>query len=139
MNEFEIPKGLRSWDKKLKKILKKPFPPMNEPIRNQTPQWDKLSSWSLICEELLDAEPPPGLLKEYYDELIRRGYSNEIIQEMRHFAWLTVGWLNFEKMFWEWCHLDEWDMRIAIEWQYKDGLIDLQTKELMLKYLDNKS
>jgi hypothetical protein len=139
MTKLEIPKGLKSWNKQLRKILKKPFPPANEPDRIETPQWNKLSSWSLICEELLDTEPFPGLLKQYYDELIRRGYSDDKIQEMRHFAWLTAGWLNYEKMLWDWCHIDESDIKKAIEWQHKDGLIDSETMELMIEYVNMKN
>jgi len=97
MSGIPIPKGLKDWNKRIAPILGKPFPPMKDPIHKEIPHWDKISTWSLVCEEVLDTEPTPGLLKQYYEELLRRGFSNETIQEMRHFAWLTVGWLNFEK------------------------------------------
>ena len=134
-----IPSGLKAWNKRITPILEKPFPPSHEPERKETPHWDKISTWSMICEETLDTEPTNGLLTQYYQELIRRGLTDETIQEMRHFAWLTVGWLNFEKALWEWCCLDEKDIKMAIEWQQKDGLIDFETARWMLQYVADKS
>jgi len=58
---------------------------------------------------------------------------------MRHFAWLTAGWLNFEKALWEWCNLDEGDIRRAIEWQRKDGLIDEKAAASMLEYVNERT
>jgi hypothetical protein len=139
MNGLAIPSGLEAWNKRIAPILAKPFPPLDEPERKETPHWDKISTWSMVCEEVLDTEPTQGLLTQYYQELIRRGFTDKTIQEMRHFAWLTVGWLNFEKALWEWCGLDEKDIRLAIEWQQKDGLIDSETARQMLQYVTDKS
>ena len=122
-----VPTGLEAWNKRIAPILAKPFPPVDAPDRKETPLWDKLSTWSLVCEEVLDTEPDPGLLKQYDGELLRRGFKDEEIQDMRHFAWLTAGWLNFEKMLWDWCSLDETDIAMAVEWQRKDGLVDKGT------------
>lgn len=63
--------------------------------RQESPHWERISTCSLLCEEVLDTEPSPGLLTQYYLELLRRGYTVAEIQELRHFVWLTVGWLNF--------------------------------------------
>jgi hypothetical protein len=134
-----IPSGLKAWNKRITPILEKPFPPLNEPERKETPHWDKISTWYMICEEILDTEPTKGLLTQYYQELVRRGFTEETIQAMRHFAWLTVGWLNFEKALWEWCSLDEKDIKMAIEWQEKDGLIDSKTALSMLQFMTDKS
>jgi hypothetical protein len=139
MSGLVIPNGLKAWNKRIAPILEKPFPPLNEPERKETPHWDKISTWSMICEEVLDTEPTQGLLTQYYQELIRRGFADETIQEMRHFAWLTVGWLNFEKALWEWCSLDEKDIKLAIEWQQKDGLIDAETARWMDQFVADKS
>ncbi|MEP6664007.1 MAG: hypothetical protein ABJC04_10115 [Verrucomicrobiota bacterium] len=139
MSEFFIPTSLQTWNKRITPILKKPFPPVDEPERKEMPHWDKISTWSLICEEILDTSPTPGLLRQYYDELLRRGFTDETIQEMRHFAWLTVGWLNYEKALWEWVILNESHIRRAVEWQEKDGLIDSDSARWMLKYVADKT
>ncbi len=137
MTKIYIPNGLKKWNQKLDKIVDKTFPPVNEPVRKETPEWDKISDWALICEEILDTEPTPGILKQFYDELIRRGYSRESILKMRYFAWLTAGWLNFEKALWEWVHLDEDDILDAIKLQFKDGLINKTEKKQMLGFMKN--
>src|SRR5689334_14598767 len=85
-------------------------------------QWDKFSSWSLICEEILDTEHAPDWYDDIVAELGRRGFSVEQIDTMRRFAWETVGWLNYDKMLWEWCSLDEKDIRMALDWQLGEGL-----------------
>jgi hypothetical protein len=134
-----VPKGLQAWDRRIAPVLQKPFPPADAPDRKETPHWDKISTWAMLCEEVLDTAPEPGLLKQFYGELLRRGFCETDIQDMRHFAWLTVGWLNFEKALWEWCGLDESDIRRAIEWQRKDGLIDEAEEGSMLRYLDERT
>jgi hypothetical protein len=138
MSGFVVPVGLRKWQARIAPILKKPFPPPGEPMRVETPHWHKISTCSMFCEEVLDTEPTPGLLTQYYHELLRRGFADEEIQEMRHFVWLTVGWLNFEKALWEWCVLDESDIRKAIDWQHEEGLIDAETARSMHEYLTDK-
>ena len=77
--------------------------------------------------------------KQFYSELLRRGFQEAELQEMRQLAWLTAGWLNYEKMMWEWTMLDESDIKIAIEWQHKDGIIDDQTAAEWLEYVDEKA
>jgi len=139
VGDFIVPNGLKAWDRRIAPILSKPFPPVDEPKREQVPNWGKLSTWSLICEEALDTEPPPGLLTQFYHELVRRGFTDHEIQEMRHFAWLTGGWLNFEKSLWEWGHLDESDIKIAIQFQQKESLIDSETVDWMLRYLTERA
>jgi hypothetical protein len=54
---------------------------------------------------------------------------------MRVFAWGTAGWFNFEKMVWDWCGLDEQDLRTAIQWQVDGGEIDDGEAEKRLAYL----
>lgn len=74
MSGFVVPKGLKKWNFWIRwTILRTPFPPRNEPSRNETPNWGKLSTCELLCEEVLDTVPLPGLLTQYYQELIRRG------------------------------------------------------------------
>lgn len=138
MQMCNIPSGLIPWNDKIKQILDKPFPPMEEFTREEKPQFDKISTWALLCEEVLDTVPPKGLLKQYYDELILRGYKNSEIQEMRHFVWLTLGWLNYEKMVWEWCILDKADIRKAILLQYEEKLISKNEMENFINYLGDK-
>lgn len=87
-------------------------------------QWEKLSTWSLICEEILDTEHTPDWYDNVVAELERRGFSPARIDRMRRFAWRTAGWLNFDRMFWEWVHLDEEDIKFALGWQLRDGVID---------------
>jgi hypothetical protein len=138
MSILAVPEGLKEWDARIAAILMKPFPPPNEPARAETPHWDKISTCSLLCEEVLDTESPPGLLTQYYHELLRRGFTDAEIQELRHFVWLTAGWLNFVKMVWEWCILDESDIRKAIDWQREEGLLDSETARGLHQYLTEK-
>jgi hypothetical protein len=44
---------------------------------------------------------------------MRRGVSEEEFRAARKFMWLTVGWLNFKCMLWDWMELDEEDIRKA--------------------------
>jgi hypothetical protein len=85
--------------------------------------WDKFSTWSLICEEILDTE----LADDWYDDVLaelgRRGFDFEQINRMRRFAWKTAGWLNYEKMLWDWVSLSERDIKLALNWQLEDGII----------------
>jgi hypothetical protein len=74
-------------------------------------QWNRLSSWALICEEILDTEHAPDWYDDIIAELNRRGFTFEQLDAMRRFAWESVGWLNYDKMMWEWVHLDERDIR----------------------------
>ena len=85
--------------------------------------WDRFSSWELICEEILDTEHSEDWYDDIVAELGRRGFNYEQIDAMRRFAWRTVGWLNYDKMMWEWCGLDENDIETALAWQLKEGII----------------
>jgi hypothetical protein len=135
MEMMDIPRGLQPWAKRLGKILTKPYPPKASPNLNQKPQWEKFSNWSLICENVLDTEPDPRFIRICYDELIRRGLSNETIQQMHFFAWLTAGWLNYEKCLWEWCHLGQNEIEKAIQWQVDDKLITEEEQKHMLTFV----
>jgi hypothetical protein len=63
---------------------------------------------------------------DWYDgivaELSRRGFTSDQIDTMRRFAWETVGWLNYDKALWEWCSLDEKDIKLALDEQLREGL-----------------
>ena len=47
--------------------------------------------------------------------IFARFLSADEIDEMRKLAWRTAGWLNYDMMVWDWCNLDESDMRRALE------------------------
>ncbi|NJL88637.1 MAG: hypothetical protein HC916_01685 [Coleofasciculaceae cyanobacterium SM2_1_6] len=92
-------------------------------------RWYKFSTWTLICEEILDTEQPDDWYDDIIAELDRRGFSAEQVDKMRYFAWQTAGWLNYDRMVWDWCNLDETDMKTALAWQLRDGLINQQQYE----------
>ena len=77
----------------------------------------KMSTWALVCEEVVDTEYSTDHYERVVAELLRRHISISELEEMRVFAWETAGWFNFEKMVWDWCSLDEEDIQKAIEWQ----------------------
>jgi hypothetical protein len=130
------PKGLHSWYLKTRNALDKDYPPQDEVLYKQNPQFNKLSNWALVCEEILDTEPTPGILTKFYEELIGRGLSNSDIQEMREFAWLTAGWLNYSKGMWEWVKLDEADIQSAIDMQFQESLISQKEKDIFISVLN---
>ena len=94
-----------------------------------------LSTWSIVCEEILDTEQEPVFYERFAAELKRRDLNDEEIDNMRVFAWRTAGWLNYEKMVWEWGKLDEKDIRKALYWQVEDGEITDEERKESLKYL----
>jgi hypothetical protein len=100
------------------------------------PRRESLSTWSLVCEEILDTV----LRDEDYEasvcELYARGITPAELREMRAFAWATAGWLNYDKMLWDWCHLDEKDILLALDWQLKDGVISRAEYERGVAYLE---
>jgi hypothetical protein len=96
--------------------------------------FSELSTWEIVCEEVLDTTHPCIYYERARDELRRRGIPEEAYKEMRRFAWLTTGWLNYEKMLWEWCRLDERDIQFAIEWQFRDGWISQGERERLTQY-----
>jgi hypothetical protein len=98
--------------------------------------WDKFSSWALICDEVLDTEHATDWYDDIIAELGRRGFTFEQIDAMRRFAWETVGWLNYDKMLWEWCSLDEKDIRRALEWQLSEGRITRPQYDAALRFLE---
>ena len=94
----------------------------------------KFSTWTIICEEMLDTQFPCVYFERAREELHRRAITDAEILEMRRFAWLTAGWLNFERLVWEWCNLDEKDIYFAIEQQYSGGYISGEEKERRIEY-----
>jgi hypothetical protein len=132
---FPTPKGLMPWAVRIEKVLAKKYPSDAEPNPHQKPQWEKLSNWALICEDILDTEPDPRFLRMCYDELLRRGLDDSTIQEMHRFAWLTAGWLNYEKMLWEWVHLDQGNVERAVQWQFEDKLINDEERCAMIEFI----
>ena len=104
-----------------------------------TAHWNKFTSWALICEEILDTEHNSDWYDDILAELTRRGFSHDQINRMRVFAWQTAGWLNFDKMLWDWCALDESDIRTALDWQLKDGIISSAQYAERLSYIEHPS
>jgi len=96
----------------------------------------KMSIWALVCEEILDTEFSAEHYERVAAELFRRGISRTELSEMRAFAWETAGWLNFVKMAWDWCSLDEGDIRLAIQWQFDAGEINDAERARRIDYLE---
>jgi hypothetical protein len=94
-----------------------------------------MSTWALVCEEVVDTEYRPDHYERVVAELFRRGISRDVLDQMRVFAWETAGWLNFEKMVWDWCSLDEHDIQRAIDWQLNEGEIDVEEHSNRLAFL----
>ena len=69
------------------------------------------------CEEILDTENSEDWYDDVIAELTRRGFSFDQIDAMRRFAWKTAGWLNYDRMLWEDCHLDAKEIELALAWQ----------------------
>jgi hypothetical protein len=92
------------------------------------------STWAIICEEVLDTQFARAYFERAREELHRRGIADAEITEMRRFAWLTAGWLNFERHLWEWCNLDERDVYRAIEWQHAGGYISSDERDRRVAY-----
>ena len=85
--------------------------------------FSKFSTWSIVCEEVLDTTFPCSYFECARRALRGRGIADDEYAELRRMAWLTAGWLNYEMMQWDWHHLDERDMTRAIERQFKEGWI----------------
>lgn len=94
-----------------------------------------MSTWALICEEVVDTEFQPEHYERVVAELFRRRISPDQLEQMRVFAWETAGWLNFEKMLLDWCGLDERDIQWAIDRQFEEGEIDAENHKNRLAYL----
>lgn len=112
------------WKKICDQILSKPFPPQNSDFpqeslkRDKSLDFSKFSIWQIVCEEILDTEHSHIYQQKCYEELLQRGKSKLEIFEMRKFAWYTAGWLNYAMMLWDWVHLDESDILLAIKWLF---------------------
>jgi hypothetical protein len=113
-----------NWKKVCEGILAKPYPPQGSDFSDEEIKagnrgaFSKLSNWEIVCEEMVDTEYSPIWYQRCYDELRRRGKSEQEIFEMRRFAWQTVGWFNFPMMLWDWVSLDESDILRAIKLLY---------------------
>lgn len=130
---------MAAWAATIEGIVSKP-PGSDEGFSRQSLEresrtsFSKFSTWTIICEEMLDTQFPRVYFERAREELHRRGITDAEILEMRRFAWLTAGWLNFECMVWDWCNLDERDIYLAIEWQYKDGYISVSERDRRVEY-----
>ena len=127
------------WAAGVEKIIAKPpgsdegFSP-EQIARYADTNFSKMSTWAIVCEEVLDTQFPHVYFERAREELHRRGITDEELAEMRSFAWLTGGWLNFDRMLWDWCNLDEQDIFRAIEGQYSDGWISEEERERRIQY-----
>ena len=95
----------------------------------------RLTTWSLICEEIVDTEYDQDYYERVVNELYCRGISDAELREMRIFAWKTAGWLNFEMMQWDWVSLDENDILRAILWLRQRREISRQDARSMKNYV----
>jgi hypothetical protein len=98
--------------------------------------WDRFSSWALICEEVLDTKHAPDWYDDIIAELCRRSFTFEQIDSMRRFAWETAGWLTYDLMLWEWCSLDEKDIKLALDWQVREGRISRQRYDAGIAFIE---
>jgi hypothetical protein len=95
----------------------------------------KMPTWTLICEEITDTQHEPLYYERIVAELKRRGIDNKELKKMRLFAWETAGWLNYEKMLWEWVSLGSNDIRKALDCQVNEGEITDEHRREALEYL----
>ena len=93
------------------------------------------SCWALIGEEVIDTEHPTEEYDAIYAELIERGFKPDEIDEMRTFAWRTLGWMNYEKMLWDWVDLDEHDIVKALDWQLEEKQINSEKRDQELLFM----
>lgn len=81
-------------------------------------KWEPLpevSTWELVCVEIVDTRHNDDHEDRCIAELLRRGITTEELQRLRDFAWRTAGWLNFEMMLWDWDTLNEKDILLALD------------------------
>lgn len=95
----------------------------------------KATTWSLVCEEILDTEDTPSWYDRVVEELYRRDFNHEQIDAMRRFAWATVGWLNYDRYLWEWVLLDERHIELALDQQLLERLITTQQHAIGMGFL----
>ncbi|GBF44631.1 hypothetical protein LPTSP2_39340 [Leptospira ellinghausenii] len=132
------------WIKICEELINKEYPPLTSSInftnleieRDSKLNFSKLKNWQLICEEILDTEHSHIYYQKCFNELLNRGKSKDEILKMRKIAWLTVGWLNYVQMLWEWVDLDEKDIKIAIELQFNSSIINVNQKNELLDFID---
>lgn len=103
-------------------------------IRNGETDFSKLTTWEIVCEEVLDTSYPCIYFERARDELRRRGISDEEYDQMRRFAWLTAGWLNFAMNLWEWRLLTDSDIHRAIDCQFRDGWISQSDRKRLTAF-----
>lgn len=106
-------------------------------LPDRRPQWAAVSAWCLICDEVLDTEHGPDWYDGIIAELDHRGFGDEQVDAMRRFAWQTAGWLNYDKMLWEWVDLNESDIRMALDWQLRERLITRAQHHDGLAFIEN--
>ena len=94
-----------------------------------------MSTWSLICEEIVDTEYNQEYYERVVNELYCRGLKDAEIRDMRIFTWKTAGWLNFEMMLWDWVSLDERDICRAILWLRRRQEISRHDARTMMDYV----
>lgn len=136
--------NLERWRQACERIIAEEYPPSTSTTgfppetlrRDAQVDLSKMSNWTLVCEEILDTEFSPVYYQKCYNELVERGKTADEIQEMRKFAWVTAGWLNYAKMVWDWANLDETDIKRAIDWQFEEGAIAAEQRESMLRFID---
>lgn len=130
---------MSAWAARVSHIVSKP-PGSDERFsqediaRDARADFSKMSTWAIVCEEMLDTQYPRIYFERAREELHRRSITDNEIVEMRRFAWLTAGWLNFEMMVWDWCTLDEQDIYLAIKWQYSAGWISAKERDRRIEY-----
>ncbi len=132
------------WTKRVEQIVRQP-PGSDSEFSEESiarfakTDFSRMSTWAIVCEEVLDTVFPVVYFQRARDELRRRGITDAEYQAMRRFAWLTAGWLNFEMMLWDWCSLNERDIQHAIQWQFSDGWISETERDRMIKFADRYS
>lgn len=134
-------KKMSAWSVKVDHIVTSP-PGTDEGFsqeeieRNSKADFSQFSTWEIICEEVLDTSHPRIYFERARMELYRRGIADDAYHKMRRIAWLTAGWLNFVKMLWDWCSLDESDIYRAIDWQYSEGWISKVDRDEWTRFTD---
>ena len=128
------------WVAKIERIVAKP-PGSDDGFSAESLATDatltvsRSTTWGIVCDEMLDTQHSRVHFDRSREELCRRGITDAEFTEMQRFAWLTVGWMNFETMGWEWCGLDAGDIRHAIEWQHRDAWISNEERDRRLEYV----
>ena len=131
---------MAAWNAKVEQILRQPAGlddgfSAEDIAREANTDFSKLSTWEIVCEEVLDTTFPRIHYQRAREELLRRGIAETEIEELRRVAWQTAGWLNFEKQLWDWTSLDEKDLTRAIEWQYRERWITTERRRQLLTFV----